>query len=31
MPVQQSRPPMMIGGSGVKTTLQLVTQYADGC
>ena len=31
MPVQQPRPPIMIGGSGEKTTLRLVAQYADLC
>lgn len=31
MPVQHPRPPIMIGGSGEKTTLRLVAQYADLC
>lgn len=31
MPVQQPRPPMMIGGSGEQVTLRLVAQYADMC
>ena len=30
-PVQQPRPPLMIGGSGEKTTLRLVAKYADAC
>ena len=30
-PVQQPRPPIMIGGSGEKATLRLVAQYADMC
>ena len=30
-PVQQPRPPLMIGGSGEKKTLRLVAKYADAC
>jgi len=30
-PLQQPRPPLMIGGSGEKKTLRLVAQYADAC
>lgn len=30
-PVQQPRPPIMIGGSGEKRTLKQVAKYADAC
>jgi alkanesulfonate monooxygenase SsuD/methylene tetrahydromethanopterin reductase-like flavin-dependent oxidoreductase (luciferase family) len=30
-PVQQPRPPLMIGGSGEKQSLRLVAKYADAC
>jgi F420-dependent oxidoreductase-like protein len=31
LPIQKPRPPIMIGGSGEKTTLKLVAKYADYC
>jgi F420-dependent oxidoreductase-like protein len=30
-PLTKPRPPIMIGGGGVKKTLRLVAQYADAC
>lgn len=30
-PLQQPRPPLLIGGSGEKKSLRMVAQYADAC
>jgi alkanesulfonate monooxygenase SsuD/methylene tetrahydromethanopterin reductase-like flavin-dependent oxidoreductase (luciferase family) len=30
-PIQQPRPPLMIGGNGEQRTLRLVARYADAC
>ena len=30
-PLQEPRPPIMVGGSGEKRTLKLVARYADAC
>ncbi|MGI0092200.1 MAG: TIGR03560 family F420-dependent LLM class oxidoreductase [Nitrososphaerales archaeon] len=30
-PIQKPRPPIIVGGDGLKRTLKLVAKYADGC